>query len=122
MDRQLSLKAILLLSTLAFPGCASSPLRPFRWWRGQTNSQPLAQRTNTESMDDGTGRVASEALTAAPPRLPAGVELPPTPTQPYASQPSTASVPGAPEVIGAVIPAAFPQGADRPLPSPTIAK
>ncbi len=89
MDRQLSLKAILLLSTLAFPGCASSPLRPFRWWRGQTNSQPLAQRTNTESMDDGTGRVASEALTAAPPRLPAGVELPPTPTQPYASQPST---------------------------------
>ncbi len=68
------------------------------------------------SMDDGTGRVSSEALTAAPPRLPAGVELPPTPTQPYASQqPSTASVPGAPEVIGAVIPAAFPQGADRPL-------
>lgn len=100
MHRRLPL-IILSLAAFGLPGC-SSARRPIAWWRNGSVPAHVGQR-DTSIADESD----FETLSAAPPKLPPGIELPPEKSRPAEKQPSAASQPAQNEAKESVIFAGF---------------
>jgi hypothetical protein len=103
MHRRLRLK-IWLLVPLSVAGCASEPIRPLGWWRGRAARSHVAQSSSASS----EGAESNfPSLSAAPAKLPAGIELPPEPSRVSETQPSGATQPDTSPTVSSVIFAGF---------------
>lgn len=90
MHRRLRLKmfisALLLSTLLPLAGCATSSARPFKWWPPRLAPSHIAQSTVSDVEESPV-----QSLSAAPAKLPPGIELPPEPMRPSETQPSAAT-------------------------------
>ena len=101
MRFRLQLSLILLFPVAGSMGCASSPLRPFKWLRHRSAQFQLAQNSNAHALTNDPVPT-TDALSSAPPKLPAGIELPPEPEVHVETQPSGAIQPPETSALGVI--------------------